>query len=169
MVENENDPSRKDSKKECPTKKKQPEGSYKDKHNQEIISLENQNKAAKTFATDCGEGNINIRKESATTEEDESNEQYKNGGLKLLTPVTKTGVEKKRLFIIDVIQNLCQITMNDLPVRRCLDEPLSTIYKPYNILTNSRVYSARWRAGKKCMKPSKKVVHLNSRMLTKKK
>merc|ERR1712168_56672 len=63
------------------------------------------------------------------------------------------GVTFRGLFIIDGNQNLRQVTVNDLPVGRDVDEVLRLVQAfPYTDV-HGEVCPAGWKPGKKTMKP----------------
>ncbi|XP_066997446.2 peroxiredoxin 2 [Anabrus simplex] len=64
-----------------------------------------------------------------------------------------TGVPFRGLFIIDGNQNLRQITVNDLPVGRSVDETLRLVQAFQYTDTHGEVCPANWTPGKKTMKP----------------
>lgn len=65
----------------------------------------------------------------------------------------ETGVPFRGLFIIDVKGNLRQITINDLPVGRSVDEVLRLVQAFQFTDEFGEVCPAGWRPGKKTMKP----------------
>lgn len=64
-----------------------------------------------------------------------------------------TGVPFRGLFIIDGKQNLRQITLNDLPVGRSVDETLRLVQAFQFTDVHGEVCPANWRPGSKTMKP----------------
>ncbi|GFG36420.1 hypothetical protein Cfor_01779 [Coptotermes formosanus] len=65
----------------------------------------------------------------------------------------ETGVPFRGLFIIDGKQNLRQITVNDLPVGRSVDETLRLVQAFQFTDVHGEVCPANWRPGSKTMKP----------------
>ncbi|XP_043486111.1 peroxiredoxin 1-like [Polistes fuscatus] len=65
----------------------------------------------------------------------------------------ETGVPFRGLFIIDDKQNLRQITINDLPVGRSVDETLRLVQAFQYTDKYGEVCPAGWKPGKKTMKP----------------
>nr|ACO15718.1 Peroxiredoxin-2 [Caligus clemensi] len=65
------------------------------------------------------------------------------------------GVSFRGLFIIDGNQQLRQITINDLPVGRCVDETLRLVQAFQHTDKHGEVCPAGWKPGKKTMKPNK--------------
>ena len=68
------------------------------------------------------------------------------------------GIAFRGLFIIDGEQNLRQITVNDLPVGRDVDETLRLVQAFQFTDKHGEVCPAGWRPGKKTMKPNKEGV-----------
>ncbi|KAG8233717.1 hypothetical protein J437_LFUL019187 [Ladona fulva] len=66
----------------------------------------------------------------------------------------KTGVPFRGLFIIDRNQNLRQITINDLPVGRSVDETLRLVQAFQYTDEHGEVCPANWKPGAKTMVPS---------------
>ena len=64
------------------------------------------------------------------------------------------GVTFRGLFIIDKNQNLRQVTINDLPVGRDVDEILRLVQAFQYTDVHGEVCPAGWRPGKKTMKPN---------------
>lgn len=64
-----------------------------------------------------------------------------------------TGIPFRGLFIIDDKQNLRQITVNDLPVGRSVDETLRLVQAFQYTDKHGEVCPAGWKPGKKTMKP----------------
>ncbi|GAB1863598.1 thioredoxin-dependent peroxiredoxin [Camponotus japonicus] len=64
-----------------------------------------------------------------------------------------TGVPFRGLFIIDDKQNVRQITLNDLPVGRSVDETLRLVQAIQYTDKHGEVCPAGWKPGKKAMKP----------------
>ncbi|XP_072767030.1 peroxiredoxin 2 isoform X1 [Anoplolepis gracilipes] len=64
-----------------------------------------------------------------------------------------TGIPFRGLFIIDDKQNLRQITVNDLPVGRSVDETLRLVQAFQYTDKHGEVCPAGWKPGKKAMKP----------------
>ncbi|XP_031836488.1 peroxiredoxin 2 [Nomia melanderi] len=65
----------------------------------------------------------------------------------------ETGVPFRGLFIIDDKQNLRQVTINDLPVGRSVDETLRLVQAFQHTDKYGEVCPAGWKPGKKTMKP----------------
>jgi peroxiredoxin (alkyl hydroperoxide reductase subunit C) len=65
----------------------------------------------------------------------------------------ESGVAFRGLFIIDGKQNLRQITVNDLPVGRSVDETLRLVQAFQFTDEHGEVCPANWRPGAKTMKP----------------
>ncbi|XP_014235391.1 peroxiredoxin 1 [Trichogramma pretiosum] len=65
----------------------------------------------------------------------------------------ETGIPFRGLFIIDKKQNLRQITINDLPVGRSVDETLRLVQAFQFTDEHGEVCPAGWKPGKKTMKP----------------
>lgn len=65
----------------------------------------------------------------------------------------ETGIPFRGLFIIDDKQNLRQITVNDLPVGRSVDEALRLVQAFQYTDKHGEVCPAGWKPGKKTMKP----------------
>ncbi|XP_015123208.1 peroxiredoxin 1 [Diachasma alloeum] len=65
----------------------------------------------------------------------------------------ETGIPFRGLFIIDDKQNLRQITINDLPVGRSVDEALRLVQAFQYTDKHGEVCPAGWKPGKKTMKP----------------
>jgi peroxiredoxin (alkyl hydroperoxide reductase subunit C) len=63
----------------------------------------------------------------------------------------ESGVSFRGLFIIDGKQNLRQITVNDLPVGRSVDETLRLVQAFQYTDTHGEVCPANWRPGSKTM------------------
>ncbi|KAF8306852.1 tryparedoxin peroxidase [Trypanosoma cruzi] len=63
------------------------------------------------------------------------------------------GVAYRGLFIIDPKQNLRQITVNDLPVGRDVDEALRLVKAFQFVEKHGEVCPANWKPGDKTMKP----------------
>lgn len=68
----------------------------------------------------------------------------------------ETGVPYRGLFIIDENQILRQITVNDLPVGRSVDETLRLVQAFKYTDKHGEVCPANWKPGSKTMKPSPK-------------
>ncbi|XP_049783666.1 peroxiredoxin 1 [Schistocerca cancellata] len=66
----------------------------------------------------------------------------------------ETGIPYRGLFIIDGKQNLRQITINDLPVGRSVDETLRLITAFQHTDVHGEVCPAGWKPGDKTMKPN---------------
>ena len=66
------------------------------------------------------------------------------------------GLAFRGLFIIDPQQNLRQVTINDLPVGRDVDETLRLVQAFQFTDKNGEVCPANWRPGAKTMKPDPK-------------
>ncbi|XP_064625581.1 peroxiredoxin-2-like isoform X2 [Lineus longissimus] len=66
------------------------------------------------------------------------------------------GIPYRGLFIIDGKQNLRQITINDLPVGRSVDEVLRLVQAFQFTDTHGEVCPAGWKPGAKTMKPDTK-------------
>ncbi|XP_029172798.1 peroxiredoxin 1 [Nylanderia fulva] len=64
-----------------------------------------------------------------------------------------SGIPFRGLFIIDSKQILRQITVNDLPVGRSVDETLRLVQAFQYTDTHGEVCPAGWKPGKKAMKP----------------
>ncbi|GAB1863595.1 thioredoxin-dependent peroxiredoxin [Camponotus japonicus] len=64
-----------------------------------------------------------------------------------------TGIPFRGLFIIDDKQNLRQITLNDLPVGRSVDETLRLVQAFQYTDKHGEVCPAGWKPGKKAIKP----------------
>lgn len=64
-----------------------------------------------------------------------------------------SGVPFRGLFIIDPKGNLRQITINDLPVGRSVDETIRLVQAFQFTDENGEVCPAGWTPGKKTMKP----------------
>lgn len=67
-----------------------------------------------------------------------------------------TGVPYRGLFIIDGHQKLRQITINDLPVGRSVDETLRLVQAFQHTDKYGEVCPAGWKPGNKTMKPDPK-------------
>lgn len=65
----------------------------------------------------------------------------------------ETGIPFRGLFIIDKAQKLRQITINDLPVGRCVDETLRLVQAFQFTDEHGEVCPANWHPGSKTMKP----------------
>ncbi|XP_015188288.1 PREDICTED: peroxiredoxin 1-like [Polistes dominula] len=65
----------------------------------------------------------------------------------------ESGIPFRGLFIIDDKQNLRQITINDLPVGRSVDETLRLVQAFQYTDKYGEVCPAGWKPGKKTMKP----------------
>ncbi|PBC27142.1 peroxiredoxin 2 [Apis cerana] len=65
----------------------------------------------------------------------------------------ESGIPFRGLFIIDDKQNLRQITINDLPVGRSVDETLRLVQAFQYTDKHGEVCPAGWKPGKKTMKP----------------
>ncbi|XP_076395250.1 peroxiredoxin 2 isoform X1 [Megachile rotundata] len=65
----------------------------------------------------------------------------------------ETGVPFRGLFIIDDKQHLRQVTINDLPVGRSVDETLRLVQAFQYTDKHGEVCPAGWKPGKKTMKP----------------
>ncbi|XP_015590482.1 peroxiredoxin 1 [Cephus cinctus] len=65
----------------------------------------------------------------------------------------ETGIPFRGLFIIDRKQNLRQITVNDLPVGRSVDETLRLVQAFQFTDEHGEVCPAGWKPGNKTMKP----------------
>ncbi|XP_037051146.1 peroxiredoxin 1-like [Bradysia coprophila] len=65
----------------------------------------------------------------------------------------ETGIPFRGLFIIDKEQNLRQITVNDLPVGRSVDETLRLVQAFQYTDVHGEVCPANWRPGSKTMIP----------------
>ena len=65
----------------------------------------------------------------------------------------ETGIPFRGLFIIDNKQNLRQVTINDLPVGRSVDETLRLVQAFQYTDKHGEVCPAGWKPGKKTMKP----------------
>ncbi|XP_075218778.1 peroxiredoxin 2-like [Lycorma delicatula] len=68
----------------------------------------------------------------------------------------ETGIPFRGLFIIDGKQNLRQITVNDLPVGRSVEEVLRLVQAFQFTDTHGEVCPAGWKPGNKTMKPDPK-------------
>lgn len=68
----------------------------------------------------------------------------------------EAGIPFRGLFIIDGKQNLRQITVNDLPVGRSVDETLRLVQAFQYTDVHGEVCPANWRPGSKTMKPNPK-------------
>ncbi|XP_051156390.1 peroxiredoxin 1 [Leptopilina boulardi] len=68
----------------------------------------------------------------------------------------ESGIPFRGLFIIDDKQNLRQITINDLPVGRSVDETLRLVQAFQFTDKHGEVCPANWKPGKKSMKPDVK-------------
>ncbi|CAH1404163.1 unnamed protein product [Nezara viridula] len=66
----------------------------------------------------------------------------------------ETGVPFRGLFIIDGQGTLRQVTVNDLPVGRSVDETLRLVQAFQFTDVHGEVCPANWRPGKKTMKPT---------------
>ncbi|KAG8225301.1 hypothetical protein J437_LFUL001915 [Ladona fulva] len=66
----------------------------------------------------------------------------------------ETGIPFRGLFIIDGKQSLRQITINDLPVGRCVDETLRLVQAFQFTDEHGEVCPANWKPGSKTMKPN---------------
>ncbi|XP_046682084.1 peroxiredoxin 1-like isoform X2 [Homalodisca vitripennis] len=64
-----------------------------------------------------------------------------------------TGIPYRGLFIIDQKQNLRQITINDLPVGRSVEETLRLVQAFQYTDKHGEVCPAGWKPGSKSMKP----------------
>lgn len=65
----------------------------------------------------------------------------------------KSGIPFRGLYIIDGKQNLRQITINDLPVGRSVDETLRLVQAFQYTDVHGEVCPAGWKPGSKTMKP----------------
>nr|XP_012221533.1 PREDICTED: peroxiredoxin 1 [Linepithema humile] len=65
----------------------------------------------------------------------------------------ETGIPFRGLFIIDNKQNLRQVTINDLPVGRSVDETLRLVQAFQYTDKHGEVCPAGWKPGKKTLKP----------------
>ncbi|XP_043793982.1 peroxiredoxin 1 [Apis laboriosa] len=65
----------------------------------------------------------------------------------------ESGIPFRGLFIIDDKQNLRQVTINDLPVGRSVDETLRLVQAFQYTDKHGEVCPAGWKPGKKTMKP----------------
>ncbi|XP_076758763.1 peroxiredoxin 2 [Xylocopa sonorina] len=65
----------------------------------------------------------------------------------------ETGIPFRGLFIIDDKQKLRQVTINDLPVGRSVDETLRLVQAFQYTDIHGEVCPAGWKPGKKAMKP----------------
>uniref|UniRef100_A0A1B6L0K8 thioredoxin-dependent peroxiredoxin n=2 Tax=Graphocephala atropunctata TaxID=36148 RepID=A0A1B6L0K8_9HEMI len=65
----------------------------------------------------------------------------------------ETGIPYRGLFIIDGKQNLRQITINDLPVGRSVEETLRLVQAFQYTDVHGEVCPAGWKPGSKSMKP----------------
>ncbi|XP_032667210.1 peroxiredoxin 1 isoform X1 [Odontomachus brunneus] len=65
----------------------------------------------------------------------------------------ETGIPFRGLFIIDPKQNIRQVTINDLPVGRSVDETLRLVQAFQYTDKHGEVCPAGWKPGKKTMKP----------------
>ncbi|XP_012284387.1 peroxiredoxin 1 [Orussus abietinus] len=65
----------------------------------------------------------------------------------------ESGIPFRGLFIIDDKQNLRQVTVNDLPVGRSVDETLRLVQAFQYTDEHGEVCPAGWKPGKKTMKP----------------
>lgn len=68
----------------------------------------------------------------------------------------ETGIPFRGLFIIDGKQNLRQITVNDLPVGRSVDETIRLVQAFKYTDEFGEVCPANWRPGSKTMIPDTK-------------
>ncbi|KAG2386560.1 hypothetical protein C9374_002304 [Naegleria lovaniensis] len=68
----------------------------------------------------------------------------------------ENGVSLRGLFIIDDQQNLRQITVNDLPVGRNVDEALRLVQAFQYVAKHGEVCPAGWQQGKPTIKPNPK-------------
>ncbi|XP_014254280.1 peroxiredoxin 1-like [Cimex lectularius] len=66
----------------------------------------------------------------------------------------ETGIPFRGLFIIDKAQNLRQITVNDLPVGRDVDEVLRLVQAFQFTDTHGEVCPANWKPGSKTLAPT---------------
>lgn len=66
----------------------------------------------------------------------------------------ETGIPFRGLFIIDGKQNLRQMTVNDLPVGRSVDETLRLVQAFQYTDEHGEVCPANWRPGQKTMVPN---------------
>ena len=66
------------------------------------------------------------------------------------------GVAFRALFIIDPTGTIRQITINDLPVGRDIDETLRLVQAFQFVDKHGEVCPAGWKPGKKTMKPDVK-------------
>uniref|UniRef100_A0A8D8QUM2 thioredoxin-dependent peroxiredoxin n=1 Tax=Cacopsylla melanoneura TaxID=428564 RepID=A0A8D8QUM2_9HEMI len=64
----------------------------------------------------------------------------------------ESGIPYRGLFIIDEKQNLRQITINDLPVGRSVDETLRLVQAFQFVAEHGEVCPAGWKPGSKTMK-----------------
>lgn len=64
------------------------------------------------------------------------------------------GIAFRGLFIIDPKQNLRQITINDLPVGRSVDETLRLVQAFQFTDKHGEVCPAGWKPGQKTIKPT---------------
>lgn len=67
--------------------------------------------------------------------------------------IEEDGIPFRGLFIIDDKQNLRQITINDLPVGRSVDETLRLVQAFQYTDVHGEVCPAGWKPGDKTMKP----------------
>lgn len=65
----------------------------------------------------------------------------------------ETGIPFRGLFIIDKKGNLRQVTVNDLPVGRSVDETLRLVQAFQYTDEHGEVCPAGWKPGSKTMKP----------------
>ncbi|KAF0975880.1 hypothetical protein FDP41_005207 [Naegleria fowleri] len=68
----------------------------------------------------------------------------------------ENGVALRGMFIIDDQQNLRQITVNDLPVGRNVDEALRLVQAFQYVAKHGEVCPAGWQQGKPTIKPNPK-------------
>lgn len=67
-----------------------------------------------------------------------------------------SGIPFRGLFIIDGKQTLRQVTINDLPVGRSVDETLRLVQAFQYTDVNGEVCPANWTPGAKTLKPNTK-------------
>ncbi|XP_026726571.1 peroxiredoxin 1 isoform X1 [Trichoplusia ni] len=68
----------------------------------------------------------------------------------------ETGIPYRGLFIIDELQNLRQVTVNDLPVGRSVEETLRLVQAFQYTDKHGEVCPANWQPGAKTIKPDTK-------------
>eukprot|EP00727_Mastigamoeba_balamuthi_P004654 m51a1_g14187 putative thiol peroxiredoxin (199) ;mRNA; f:77864-78719 len=72
----------------------------------------------------------------------------------LITSGADAGVALRGLFVIDPAQNVRQITVNDLPVGRSVDEVLRLVKAFQFVEKHGEVCPANWKEGAEAIKPT---------------